>query len=94
MEQHRLIDQIIVGLISGLVIAIFLGVWKIIHDMIDTNEIIKFLKKSAATTEDTFRSNHAISSEINLSEERVRKLCSNSKKIKRNIKEKESWRLI
>ena len=94
MEQQSLSNQIIIGIISSLVVAIMLGAWKIIHDRRDTNKIISFLKNSAATTKNTFRSNHAISSDTNLSEERVRKLCSKSKKIKRNTMEKESWRLV
>ena len=60
----------------------------------DENKIYKFLTDSAASTELTFRSEHRISSETNLSEERVHKICSKSKKITRNQKEKKSWRLV
>ncbi len=94
MESQSLSDQILIAIVSGLIVAILLGAWKVAHDRRDTNKIVTFLKNSEATTENTFRSNHAISSNTNLSEERVRKLCSKSNKIKRNTKEKESWRLV
>ncbi len=94
MEQHTLSDQIIIGIVSGVIVVVLLGIWKVIHDQKDTDKIITFLNNSEATTDNTFRSNHAISSDTNLSEDRVRKLCSKSRKIKRNTKEKESWRLV
>lgn len=88
-------EQIITGIVSGLVVAISLWLVKIARDIKDTKAIINFLRKSKEATEYSFRSNHAIASNTHLSEERVRKLCSKSrKKIKRNEKEKESWNLI
>jgi len=86
-------DQIIISIVSGIAIVIILGIIKIIKDKADTNKIIKYLTGSLKTTEHTFRSNHAISSGTNLSEERVRNLCSKSKTIKRNTNKKESWQL-
>ncbi len=91
MEPHNFSDQIILLIASALVVAILLGVFKVISDKRDTNTIIAFLKDSEAATEDRFRSNHAIASDTNLSEERVRKLCSKTNRIRRNPKEKESW---
>jgi len=93
MESHNFGDQIILGIASGLGVAILLGTWKFINDKRDTNRIIDFLKNSEAATEQRFKSSHAISSDTNLSEERVRKLCSKTGRIKRNTREKESWRL-
>ena len=87
-------DQIITGIVSTLVVAILLGIWKVFRDKKDTGKIVFFLRNSKATTDNTFRSNHAISSGTNISEERVRNLCSKCEKIKRNELEKESWRLI
>jgi hypothetical protein len=60
----------------------------------DENRIVEFLKQSAIETGNTFRSTHAISSELDLTEERVKVVCSKSKLIKRNLKEKQSWRLF
>ncbi len=86
--------QIIIGVISGVIVTLLLGAWKVIHDRKDTNRIITFLENSKATTKHTFRSTHAISSDTNLSEERVEKLCSKSNNIKRNTEKKKSWRLV
>ena len=79
-------DQIIAGIVSALVIALSAGAWKVFHDWKDTCKIIVFLKDSKETTDFKFRSNNAIASDTNLSEERVRKLCSKSKKIRRRPK--------
>ena len=87
-------EQIIIGIVSGIAVIAIAAIVKHAKDKIDTNKIISFLEASANDTDFTYRSNYAISSETNLSEERVRKLCSKSKKIKRNTKEKESWRLV
>ena len=87
-------NQIIIGIVSGIAIIIIIGVINMIKVKIDTSTIISFLKNSVKTTDNTFRSSHAISSETNLSEERVRNLCSKSKLIKRNTNERESWQLI
>ncbi len=58
------------------------------------NKIIEFLEKSQKEYGYEYRTTHAISSEINISEEKIRNLCNKSKRIKRNQKEKETWRLI
>ena len=87
------ISNIIIGIISGVTVALLIWLIKTINSKIDTHKIIIFLQKSKATTKHTFRSNHAISSATNLSEERVRTLCSKSTQIKRNEKQKESWQL-
>jgi len=77
-------DQIIIGIVSGVAVIFIVTVVKIAKDTIDTNKIITFLNSSADKTDYTYRSNHAISADTNLSEDRVRNLCSKSKKIKRN----------
>lgn len=59
----------------------------------DEAKILNFLNESSETTDHTFRSIEAITSETNLSEERVKTICDTSSKITRNKKEKESWRL-
>lgn len=84
---------IITAIVSSLVVALLYWLVKAFRDWKDTKAIIAFLEESKSSTHFTFRSNHAIASAINLGEERVRKLCSRSRKIRRNKKEKESWRL-
>jgi len=42
---------------------------------------------------DEFRNTYRIASEVNLTEDRVRYICSNSKEIKRNEKKDEVWSL-
>lgn len=87
-------DPILVGIVSGIAVIIIISIAKMAKDKSDTNKIISFLQTSLNTTDHKFRSNHAISSDTNLPEERVRILCSKSKKIKRNTNEKESWQLV
>ena len=87
-------DQIFTGIISGIAVIIIIGIIKMVKDKSDTNKIISYLQESLKTTDYKFRSNHAITSDTNLSEERVRNLCSKSKAIKRNTSEKESWQLV
>jgi len=87
-------EQIIIGIVSGIAVLIIIGIIKMIKDKSDTNKIISCLQNSLKTTDHTFRSNHAIASDTNLSEERVRKICSKAKEIKRNTNEKESWQLL
>jgi hypothetical protein len=86
-------DQLLIGIVSGIAVITILGIVNIIKNKADTRKIMTFLTHSLETTGHTFRSNHVIASETNLSEKRVRTLCSNSKKIKRNTKEKESWQI-
>ena len=87
-------DQILIGIISGIAVIIIIGIVKMIKDKSDTNKIISYLQASLKTSDYKLRSNHAIASETNLSEERVRNLCSKSTAIKRNTNEKESWQLV
>jgi len=79
--------------VTGILVAVLIGMWKISRAKKDTNKIVNFLRGSANTTEYIFRTTHRISSETNLPEDKIRKLCSKSRLIIRNQKEKESWRL-
>ena len=84
---------VVTGIVSGIIVAVLIWFAKVAKDWKDTHTILKFLQKSKRNTPHRFRSNHAIASETNLSEDRVRKLCSKSKKIRRNTEQKESWTL-
>ncbi|GMQ89580.1 MAG: hypothetical protein BMS9Abin09_1082 [Gammaproteobacteria bacterium] len=86
-------NNVVQGVIVTLIGAFILWLVSYIRFKMDEKKIHKFLTASTANTEFTFRSEHRIASETNLSEERVHKVCSKSKKIARNQKEKKSWRL-
>jgi hypothetical protein len=62
--------------------------WEFQRDFRDTRQIVKFLKSDPSYT---FRNTHAISASTNLPRARIELLCASSKKIKRNMKERESW---
>lgn len=85
------------SLISTLISAALVGAvgltGKTLRDRRDSNLIYNFLVSSSDTTEFCFRSTHSIASHTNLSEERVAKLCAGHSRIRRNQKEKQSWRL-
>lgn len=80
----------IVGAIFGVVC--WLLRW--FQDKRDSDKICKFLRRSAKERGWAFRSTHAIASATKIPKERVSILCSRDKRIRRNEKEKESWRLI
>ncbi len=68
--------------------------FKWLQDKRDKDKIYKFLRRSAKERGWVFRTTHAISSGTKIPGNRVSKLCNRDKRIKRNEKEKESWRLI
>lgn len=86
------------ALVSTLVGAAIIGVigwlWSSYQNRKDANSILSFLEASKENTEYTFRSTEAIASHANLTEKRVVSLCAKHPKIKRNSKEKQSWRLV
>lgn len=56
----------------------------------DEDRILKFFFDNSKYD---FYNTYRIASAVNLTDKRVRKVCSNSKRISRNQKEKESWQL-
>ena len=68
--------------------------WSYYCDHRDSRIIYKFLTESKLNGKYTFRSTESISSSTGIYEERVAKLCSENKMIRRNEKEKQSWRII
>ena len=87
-------NQLVSGLVVAAVAAIVGAAWKWKHDRKDSGKIYDFLLKSKSGTDFTFRSTEAISSATKIPEKRVALLCSKHPKIKRNEKEKQSWKLI
>ncbi len=86
------------NLVSGLIVIIVGtmagGVWKWYRDRRDSRKIYNFMLESKAGTGFTFRTTQAISSATKLPEKRVAGLCNKHPKIKRNEREKQSWRVI
>ncbi len=91
--KELLNNQIVEGILVTLICALMFWIFKWERFKLDEKKILTFLKASKSKTEYLFRSEPAISSDTNLSEDRVHKVCAKSNKIKRNQKEKKSWRL-
>ena len=87
--------EIIIGIIIALVVAVAVGVHGFLHKLanfkMDEGAILKFFRESKEDTSYKFRSTEAIAAETNLTKERVVVVCSKSKAIKMNVKDKESW---
>jgi hypothetical protein len=86
-------NGIVKGVLATLIAVVILGIFGWLKFRRDEKLVAEFLKKSGIETGDTFTSTHAISSATNLSEDRIRKICSKSTRINRDHKEKESWKL-
>lgn len=89
------IEGIVIGVSAGVAIQIINFVSKYINFYQEEKIIVDFLKESIKSPKSPkgFRSTIIICNAVNLPEERVRYICSRSKKIRRNEKEKESWTL-
>ncbi|WP_066308692.1 hypothetical protein [Aquimarina aggregata] len=83
------------GIIAAIFIPIFTGIKNYIFMRIDRKKVESWLDEH--TAEDgvkkgaAWRSTRAIASHNNLTEDRVRYICSNSKKIILSISEEELW---
>ena len=86
-------NGIVKGVFVTLIGVLILGILGWLKFKRDEKIVTKLLKNSGVESSHTFRTTHAISSATNLSEERIRKVCSKSSMIRRNQKEKESWKL-
>jgi len=86
-------NQIVQGILVTIACAFIFWIVAQVRFKRDESKILAFLKTSKDKTEFTFRGEPAISSETNLSEERINKVCSKSNKITRNKQDKKSWRL-
>jgi|GEM_PF-1315156 len=82
------------ALAAAAILAIVGATWKWLRDRRDSKKIFDFMMKSKTETDFTFRGTGAISSHTKISESRVADLCSKHPKIKRNEKEKQSWRVV
>ena len=91
--KELLSNQMVQGILVTLACPFVFWVITQIRYKVDEGKILAFLKTSKKETEYTFRSEPAISSETNLSEDSVNKVCGKSNKITRNKQDKKSWRL-
>jgi hypothetical protein len=86
------------ALVSAIAAAAIVGLvgwlWRCYRNSRDSKLIYNFLLNSTSETEFSFRSTEAIASDTKISESRVAELCIKHPKIKRNEKEKQSWRLV
>ena len=84
-------DQIIVGVVIAIVIGVHAWLYKWMKFKVDEGVVLKFLCDSNKNTTQKFRSSEAISAHTDIAITRISVVCSKSKKIRRNAKEKESW---
>ena len=81
------------ALVAAAILAAIGGSWNWYRNYRDSKKIYDFLLNSQAETNYTFRSTEAISSHTSISESRVAELCGKHPRVKRNGKEKQSWRI-
>jgi hypothetical protein len=85
------------GIVQGVLATLFgvlaLGIFGWLKFKRDEKIVTRFLKNSGVETPQTFRTTHAISLATNLKQERIRKVCSKSSRIRNHHKDKESWKL-
>ena len=86
-------NGIVQGVLATLVGVLILGLFGLLKFKRDEKIVTEFLKNSGVDNSHTFKTTNAISSDTNLSKERIRNVCSKSSKIRRNQKEKGSWKL-
>lgn len=90
MEKCNIIQSVIIGAGGGITVGLFFLTVTWIKNKRKTNKIHSWMK-SNINKDNQWRTTHAIASYIDLTEDDVRRLCSTSKQICRNSKEKESW---
>ncbi len=83
-------NGIIQSVIGAILFALIIWGVGFVRFRIDETKIVKFIRGS----EYTFRSTEAIVASTNLSKSRVEHVCSKSKSIRRNEKERESWKVV
>jgi hypothetical protein len=82
-------NPLVSAVVAGLILTGMAWTIKKLKDKSDSRRIYKFISESNYT----FLNTAAISSATHISEVRVAELCSKDKRIKRNAREKQSWRI-
>lgn len=88
-----MLKEILSGVIAAVLFALVIWLLRTARWRQAEAAIVAFLAKSEGGGKYQFRNTHAIASGLNMEEQVVRAVCGKSRKIKRNQKEKESWRL-
>jgi hypothetical protein len=92
LEDYK--HDIVKGFFTGIFGGIGLFILKLIGDWyLERRDMKRILKYFANNKEFTFYNTYKIASSTNLTESRVIFICSNSKELKRNEKEAETWSL-
>ena len=86
-------NQVLGGLAVLVLGGLFAWAIKNIRDRRDMKRVYEFLQKSTEATAWTYRSTQSIASGTKLPEGRVEMLCALHPRIRRNEKEKQSWRV-
>ncbi len=93
IRWEYVIEGIVIGVSAGVAIQIINFVSKCIDFYHEEEIIVDFLKESIKKYPKGFRSTIIICNAVNLPEERVRYICNRSKKIRRNERKRETWKL-
>jgi len=99
MDASKVWEGIITGAAGGASAGIILASLKALHEghlkRRDIKRVVKWLEKvSEPEGSSPWRSTHAIASYTNLTEDRVRYVCSESDLIVRSSGERETWGLL
>jgi len=81
------------AVLAALLVVLILGIFGWIKFKRDEKIVARFLQDAGIETGNTCRTTKAIASATNLSEVRIRKVCSMSSVIERHQDEKESWKV-
>jgi len=87
-------NALVSTLAGAAILALCAWAWRAWRNKRDGDLIVRFLTSSSKGTAFTFRSTQAIAANTRLSEGRVAFLCAGHKKVRRNEKEMQSWRLV
>ena len=86
-------SEMVEGVLAALIVILILWIFGWLKFKRDEKIVARFLENAGVETPQACRTTNAIASGTNLSEARIRKVCRNSTRVRRNRKEKESWRL-
>jgi hypothetical protein len=87
-------NPLLATVVGALVILVLRWLWSWGQNKRDSDAIYRFMLASKQGGQFTFRSTQAISAQTRIAESRVEQLCSRHPKIRRNEREKQSWRLV
>jgi len=79
--------------VIAVVIGVHVWLYRWMKFKVDEGVVLKFLRDSNKGKIQEFCSSDEISAHTDIAITRISVVCSKSKKIRRNAKEKESWRL-